>query len=716
MKLPLRIPRKRTRRIAAFAGLTLLAAIVIGATFLYFSSRPSLLDDIPFSTAYYDRDGKLLRLSLATDDKYRLFTPLEKISPDLVTATLTQEDRHFYSHPGVNPLSMMRAVFETYIKRSRTMGGSTIAMQVVRLRDGLGTRSLHGKIVQIARALQLERHYAKDRILEAYLNLAPYGGNIHGAEAASLIYFRQPAKNLAMPQSLALAVIPQNPVKRSPLNSNKTAWNAARLRLFERLPESYRTYRQQVGLPLSTASRDDLPFLAPHFIDGLETALPGHINTTLDIRLQKTLETRISSWLARERERGLDNAAAMLVHVPTMEVRALIGSGDFFTESTDGQVDGTAAARSPGSTLKPFVYALALDQGLIHPETLLADDPAYFAEYRPGNFDDRFIGMIPAGEALALSRNVPAIALAARLREPGLYRFLQAAGANLPRDESHYGLSIVVGGAETDMRTITRLYAMLANGGVLRDLKYTKEQVTPEPRSVLSPEAAFLTLTMLDRPEPGMLPFASPESFLPVYWKTGTSSGFRDAWTVGVFGPYVLAVWTGHFDGRPSPALIGAEAAAPLFFELVHAVSKKEDLEDLIGPAMKRLNLDRVDICRETGTPGPCGYAHKGWFIPGKSPISSPGGREKKPEILSPRAGLSYVVSRKSAEPLNIPLEAANTDDKGRVYWFDDNRLIGTAEDNATLFWTPGPGIHAIRYLDSQGRSAVQKITVIASE
>lgn len=712
MRLSLRIHSKRLYIAFALLLLTFSGAVVAVA----YSSRPVLLDDIPFSTAYYDRKGTLLRLTLAEDQKYRLFIPLEQISPDLVTATLTQEDRHFYRHPGVNPFSMMRAAFETYIARSRPMGGSTITMQVVRLRDDLDTRTIGGKFVQIIRALQLERYYTKDKILEAYLNLAPYGANIHGIGAASLIYFRQSAKDLAMPQSLALAVIPQNPVKRSPLNADKNQWNEARLRLFERLPAIYKTYRDQVQLPLTVSGRDDLPFLAPHYIDGLERDASGRIDTTIDLRLQSLLEQHISAWLAREASRGLDNATAILVHAPTMEVRALIGSGDFFNKRIDGQVDGTTAPRSPGSTLKPFVYALALDQGLIHPGTLLADDPAYFAEYRPGNFDDRFIGMIPASEALALSRNVPAISLAAQIHNPDLYEFLQAAGANLSRDESHYGLSIVVGGAETDMRTLARLYAMLANGGLLQDLKYTKNQTAEVPRSLLSPEASFLTLTMLDRPNADVLPFTSRTSSLPVYWKTGTSSGFRDAWTVGVFGPYVLAVWTGHFDGRPSPALIGTEVAAPLFFELAGAISQREKLEDLIRPAMDRRNLARVAICQETGAIRACGYGHQGWFIPGKSPIAVSERRVQKPEILSPRSGLSYVISRKSAEPLRIPLEAKNASDQGPIYWFDDNRLIGTAGSDAPLFWSPDPGLHIVRYLDTQGRSAAQKITVIASE
>lgn len=697
----LRLPT-RHRRTPPILLLVSLAACTVTGTALVTSPKPPLYGATPFSTAFHDREGNLLRLSLAHDDKYRLFTPLEDMSADLITATLAQEDRHFYAHPGVNPFSLVRAAFETYAARSRPMGGSTVTMQLVRMRDALDTRGIAGKIVQIWRALVLERHYGKDEILEAYLNLAPYGGNIHGAGTASLIYFHREAADLAMPQSLALAVIPQNPVRRNPHGDDKSAWNDARARLFARLPERYRQFADLSTLPLPVYGREDLPFLAPHFVDGLKEPSPGRIRTTLDGDLQSLLEERVSAWLARERSLGLTNAAAMLVHFPSMEVRALLGSGDFFDPSINGQVDGTLARRSPGSTLKPFIYALALEQGLIHPQTLLSDDPAAFAEYKPGNFDRRFIGQIPATEALRLSRNIPAIALAAEIDEPDLYAFLQQAGADLPKNASHYGLSIAVGGAEVDMRTIVKLYALLANGGVLRELRTATDRKADTLRPMLSPEAAILTLLMLEQERPDTLPFTNRPS-LPVYWKTGTSSGFRDAWTVGVIGPYVLAVWTGHFDGRPSPALVGSEAAMPLFLEIADALARRERLEDAIHPAADKLNIARVALGHR-----------EGWFIPGKSPISGPRSGSETPEILSPRAGIAYVASEKSGEPSRIPLEAKTASGSDIVYWFADNRLIGTSAPDRPLFWAPSPGRHTVRAVETTGRSAAQEIKVVS--
>ena len=688
--------------------------------FVFLSPKPALLEGIPFSTAYYDRDGKLLRLSLAKDQSYRLYTKLENISQDLIKATLTQEDRYFFYHPGVNPFSLLRGAFETYVRRSRFIGGSTITMQLVRLRDGFNTRSIGGKLLQIVKAMQLEAHYSKKDILEAYLNLAPYGGNIYGAETASFIYFKQPIKSLAMPQSLSLAVIPQNPVKRFPLRADNSQWHIARNRLFEKLPqEDYERYAPFMEMELTVSSRHDLPFLAPHFLDGLKKQ--GHNNmvvpTTLDSKVQGLLEQHVSAYLERHKAHGFDNAAAMIVHFPTMEIRALSGSADFFNKTIDGQVDGTLARRSPGSTLKPFVYALALEQGLIHPETLLKDEPTFIAEYRPGNFDKHFIGVISARDALVFSRNIPAISLAQKLEEPDLYAFLQRAGAAFPKGKQHYGLSIVVGGAEIAMRDLVRFYAMLANGGVLQDLRYLLEIKRGSGQRFLSAESALLTLNMLKQPIPGsVLPFSKSTQTLPVYWKTGTSNGFRDAWTVGVFGPYVLAVWVGHFDGHSNSFLVGSKAATPLFFDIVKALHEKENLTDYIKPAMEQTNLATVSICPKTGALTRCDISKESWFIPGKSPFSLQGQKIISTEILSPRENISYSYSYKKKEKLYIPLEAKNNDVHVPLYWFANNEFLGATKNREPLFWSPVPGIHTVRVVDEQGHADSRNIKVIVSE
>ena len=709
---------KRAKRKFVFTGAILAVFAALGLLWI-FHSKPPLLEGTSFSSAYYDRDGTLLRLSLAEDQGYRLYTKIEDISPDLINATLLQEDRYFYQHIGVNPVSLLRGAYETYLRRSRSMGGSTITMQLVRMRDNMDSRTIKGKLQQVMGAIKLEAHYSKKEILEAYLNLAPYGANIYGAGTASLIYFKQSAKNLALPQSLALAVIPQNPIKRFPLRADNSAWQEARLRLFSQLPaERAAPYASLINMDLTAFGRDDLPFLAPHFVDGLmNKADRGAVATTLDLKAQKTFEHLITSYLDRYKFQGFDNAATMLVHVPTMEVRSLVGSGNFFNKMIKGQVDGTLARRSPGSTLKPFVYALALEQGLIHPESLLDDDPAFFAEYRPGNFDKRFVGKIPAREALVLSRNIPAISLAQKLGQPDLYDFLQQAGAGFPENRKHYGLSIVVGGAEIDMRSLVTYYAMLANGGVLKDLRYTQNHndAVSEQR-ILSPEAALVTLSMLEQTSPGEMPFTASGQNIPVYWKTGTSNGFRDAWTIGVFGPYVLAVWVGHFDGHANPSLIGSQAATPLFFDLQRAVTNKERLKDNVGLALASLDVTRVAVCPDTGEIKDCGAAEQGWFIPGKSPFLANAMNDNAPEILSPREGISYTYSYNDKDGQSIPLEAKNTQTNEPLYWFADNLFLGVSKGQAPLFWKPKPGEHVIRVVDVNGRADSKSIKVIVSE
>lgn len=642
---------------------------------------PGLLEGVPFSTAYLDHKGRMLRLTLAEDEGYRLPLHLKDISPHLIEATLAQEDRYFFMHPGVNPFSLLRGAWETYINQGRRMGGSTITMQLVRLRDKKGTRTLWGKARQIAKAIALDAKYSKEDILEAYLNLAPYGGNIYGIEAAAQIYFHISAECLTKEQAQALAVIPQNPKARAPFEKENFAWKTARSRLDPNTP------------PLPTYGRADLPFEAPRFLEGLARR-PGPITTTLDLPTQNLLEDVLRTYIKAQQNKGLDNGAAILIHVPTMDVRALVGSAYPGREDMQGWVDMTRARRSPGSTLKPFIYALALEQGLIHPGTLLEDIPLAFAAWQPGNFDKLFMGVAPAREALALSRNLPAIALAARLHDPDIYTFLQDAGADFPKSAQHYGLSIAIGGAEVDMRTLARFYALLAAGGVVQDLRFYKDEIKKShPKRLLSQEASFLALQMLERKRPDTPNlFATPKKMLPVYWKTGTSSKFRDAWTAGAFGPYVLVVWVGHADGHSNPALLGNEVAQPLFFAMVGALEGYEKLHDTLGPAMTYTHLTRVD---------------GEWFIPGLSPFAPPPAPLLK--IISPRSGVSYVWHASSgADP--ILLKAAPIQDRP-VHWFVDGRYLGSHK--GPLLWMPQPGQHTIRVTDGKGGADSQKISVV---
>ncbi len=599
---------------------------------------PSLKPYKGESTAFYDRNGKLLRLTLASDERYRIYTPLEEVAPLVQRATLLYEDQYFYQHTGINFVALWRAFWQTYIAKSRRIGASTITMQVARLQFDLESKTVLGKLQQIIYALQLERHYSKKEILEAYFNLAPYGGNIEGIAAASQIYFNKLALELTLPEVLLLAVIPQNPSKRNPqFKSGYKENTEARKRLFARWLKEYPEYKHKahiIDMPLAIFKTKDLPFNAPHFVTNLKLNNPfltGRVNTTLDLEHQYLIEGWLTRHIQNHRQKGMNNGAVLLLNYQTMEVEAWVGSADFYDDSLFGQVDGVVAKRSPGSALKPFIYGMALEQGLIHPQTLLKDSPLRFGAYTPENFDKKFLGPVLATDALITSRNVPAVNLQSQLKEPSFYQFLRRANIRGLKKESHYGLSLSLGGMEVTMQEMVELYAMLANGGVLKKIKKTSLDVIPKENSneikLLSPEAAYLTLDMLSHNSaPGEIRVPSLISKKKkIAWKTGTSFAFRDAWAVGVAGPYVLAVWIGNFDGEGNPSFVGRTASGPLFFNIFRELSTKLNWPEnwLEGKTSKHLNITQVDVCAPTGDlPGKyCPQTTTSWFIPGVSPI-----------------------------------------------------------------------------------------------
>ena len=759
--------------------LTLGVALFAAALFVLPRLIPKspLLSRIPSSIAVYDAQQHLLRLTLASDEQYRLLLPLSKVSPELTESVALYEDRWFRWHPGFNPWSLIRASFTTATGQRR-MGGSTITMQLARRMYRIDTRSIPGKLQQILRAVQIELFYTKDEILEAYVNLAPYGGNIEGVAAASLIYFGKRAEKLTLDQALALAVIPQNPLHRAP---TQLELNHARDRLFtlwcQRHPEAAKQ-ADLLHLPVQVRSTRNLPFLAPHFVEEriAERTAARELVSTLDLRLQRLMERHLHSYIERQKRIGIKNAAAILVDTRDMGVKAAVGSADFFDKSISGQVSALTAKRSPGSTLKPFIYALAIDQGLIHPLTVLKDSAQSFGSYTPENFDGRFVGPLTATDALNRSRNLPAIALAAKLGQPNLYDFLRAAGISHMESESHYGLALVLGGGEVTMEELTQLYVMLANHGRLKPLRVLESEKPSEGTPLLSGESAFMVLDMLrQNPRPDTSIASGIPDSLPVHWKTGTSNGFRDAWTVGVFGPYVLTVWLGNFDNDANPALVGIQAAAPLFFELVNSISIAQP--NLHAALLQHApNLMRIEVCAASGDlpNADCPQLAETWFIPGKSPIRvstlhrklvidnatgliacppylpkrthtevfeywtsdmlsifqqaglprrlppehSPRCADAEnggtpPQITSPLRGVVYTLRLSKAEEQTLSLQAAVDAGASEVYWFADEHYIGKTPRGKALTWSPsGPGHYVLRAVDNAGRSDSREVTI----
>jgi len=621
------------------------AACIIAAAYLIVRLflTPPILDTTSFSTAYYDRNGTLLRLTLSGDEKYRLYTPLEKISPDAARAIILYEDKYFRWHPGINPVSLAKAAADYFGGAARPVGASTITMQVARLKYNLNTKKPAGKLKQIAAAIYLDAFHSKHEILEAYLNLAPYGGNIEGIGAASLIFFQKRAADLTTIESITLATIPQNPSKRNISTPGGLA-NIMQMRgdLVRRWNLEYgddAALRTMADMPLAARGVRDLPFLAPHFVNHEISGRGGwgrigpadmEIMTTLDIDLQENLQRALRTQIARRKSVGVTNAAAVLINYKTMETLAYIGSADYFNREIFGENDGVAARRSPGSTLKPLIYAAAVDRGLIHGMTLLKDARVNFGVYAPENADNEFYGPVLAHAALTHSRNIPAINLLRRIGIRDFHTLLGRSGVANLKSPEYYGISVALGGAEVSMWELADIYATMANLGTRRALRTDMAATDTAPDHLLTPEAYFLTLDMLSRQATPQrnIPFAKNRpSALRHYWKTGTSSSFRDAWTAGIFGDFVLIVWVGNFDGRPNNAFSGAKTAAPIYFALADTVREYYARRGITiqnnNFLRDDMNISRIDMCDEVGgiAGTHCPHARSAYFIPGKSPI-----------------------------------------------------------------------------------------------
>ena len=602
---------------------------------------PPLLNDAIFGTAYFDKNGELLRITLAPDDKYRLYTPLSEISPDIIRATILYEDKYFYYHPGINPIALIRATINYLSGAPHPAGASTITMQVARMKYDINTREIMGKLKQIAAAIYLDLFYSKDEIITAYLNMAPYGGNIESIGAASQIYFDKPPKNLTTIESITLATIPQNPNRRG-LNTASGLQNMMKMRgdLVRRWIAETGSDKNLVTLaqmPLSARTTRELPFHAPHFVNFEISRTPTNesfVTTTLDLGLQRELERTMAAQITRGRSRGITNAAAILVNYKTMETVAYIGSADYFDKSIYGENDGVRARRSPGSTLKPLIYATAVDMGLIHSMTLLRDAKINFGVYAPENSDSEFFGPVLARDALTHSRNIPAINLLRQIGIRNFYNILTASGVTNLKSPEHYGISVALGGAETSMFELADIYATMANLGLRRDIRTNINAPTNKENEtqILSPEAFFITLDMLAHQSTPTknIPFAKKQT-MPIrhYWKTGTSSSFRDAWTAGIFSDFVLIVWVGNFDGTPNNAFSGALAAAPIYFALADATQKYYAAHNV--PIKNNnflrddMNISTVEMCDGVGglAGKHCPKSVMAYFIPGKSPITT---------------------------------------------------------------------------------------------
>jgi penicillin-binding protein 1C len=559
----------RIRHVIAAALLVVLSASGGLAWWVKSLGPPPLGKNLDFSATVLDRNGRLLRAYATSEGRWRLPETVSTVDPRFFDVLFAYEDKRFRNHHGVDPLAMLRAAFQLFSTGHIESGGSTLTMQVARLLEPRSSRTFSAKLRQVVRAIEIERALTKDQVLALYLDLAPYGGNIEGIRAASLAYFGKEPKKLTLGEVALLVALPQSPELRRPDRAPDVA-RAARDRVLDRFAATGIVPADEIALAKAEASpsaRYAMPLLAPHASDHAVARSPDvrEHRLTIDAAIQKNLEA-----LARDRERALVTTlgpgvslAIMAVDNATGEILARVGSPDYFDPRRAGQVDMTQALRSPGSTLKPFIYGLGFEDGFIHPETLIDDRPVSYNGYAPKDFDSTFQGTVTVRKALQQSLNVPAIAVLDMVGPNRLTAQISQAGASLvlPAGEAP-GLAIGLGGAGIKLSDLVMLYAGLARLGTTLPLSEQAASAAPQAKRLMDPVAAWYVDNVLLGSPP-------PENGVAgrIAYKTGTSYGYRDAWSVGFDGKHTVGVWVGRPDGAPVPGLVGRQAAAPVLFD-----------------------------------------------------------------------------------------------------------------------------------------------------
>ncbi len=562
--------RPRFRKFKIAAGVLAVSAITAGAAPTYYARSLPPLDlaaAADRSTVVLDRESKLLRPFLTNDGRWKLPVTNEDVDPRYLAMLKAFEDKRFDQHHGIDPLGMLRAAGQMLLNGRVVSGGSTLTMQVARLLEPREERTLSAKLRQAVRAVELERRFDKAGILDLYLTLAPFGGNLEGVRAASFAYFGKEPKRLSTAEAALLVALPQSPETRRPDRFVEAA-RKARERVLERVEQAGLATRDEVAAarsePIPTARRP-FPNLSPHIAEQAVAEAPAARvqKLSLDARLQTALEG-----LARERSLGLApqvSIAILAVDNETGEIRASVGGVDYFAAERAGALDLTRALRSPGSALKPFIYALAFDNGIAHPETMLEDRPARYGIYTPENFDRDFQGMVSARKALQLSLNVPAVELLSALGPQRFLSRLRDAGVAIamPKDSGAPGLAVGLGGLGITLQDLTRAYVGLARGGEMLPLRFRQQATASGPVArLVDPVAAwYVADTLLGAPP--------PLNAVPgrIAYKTGTSYGYRDAWAVGFDRKHTIGVWVGRADNGAVPGLIGRTVAAPILFD-----------------------------------------------------------------------------------------------------------------------------------------------------
>lgn len=753
---------KRKHKIALIIVLALML-VFIGLNWAF-----PLPKNIQYSKTITDKDGNILHAFLTPTDKWRMYTELNEISLELKKAIVYKEDKYFYYHFGINPIAITRALFNNIVNGKRTSGASTITMQVARLLEPK-QRTYLNKIKEVFRALQLEFTYSKNEILQLYLNLVPYGGNIEGVKSAAVLYFNKAPNHLSIAEITTLAIIPNRPSSLK-LGNNNDYIVQERDKWLNRFKDNGVFTEQEINDALTeplTAKRLSAPKAAPHFSYRMRFAYPQKavIKTHLNSDFQAIIENQVNDYRRTLKTQNINNVAVMVIENNTNHVISYVGSANFYDETDAGQVDGIKAIRQPGSTLKPLVYATAFDMGIYTPKTVITDVPVNFNGYAPVNYNLSYNGYVSIEKALAQSLNIPAVkALEKTGTDAIISKLIKAQFNTIKKQASQLGLSLVLGGCGVSLQELTALYSAFANHGVYRNLVWLQNESVTYTDTLLSENATYMLtdiLTQLERPD---LPRAwqNAKNLPQVAWKTGTSYGRKDAWSIGYNANYTIGVWVGNFSGEGVPDLTGASKATPLLFNIFNAIDQSKNSAWFTKPTSLPFRL----VCSETGLPFGeyCTDKQFDYYIPLVSnnvkcqhiltvPISEndsisyckhcqPNAGFKidtfknhpteilayfnnnfiaynkipphnsncerilktgKPTITSPINKTSYYIDKTEPEPLMLSCNAQNQ--VKTVHWYINDVFFKSAEKTETVFFIPEEGQTKISCSDDLGRN-----------
>lgn len=753
----------------------LIVTLLCFSLFHLFNYLFPLPGNIEYSTIIRDDKGDLINAYLTKDEKWRMKTELHEISPLLRKTIIAKEDQYFYYHTGINPFAIGRAAINNLFRQKRTSGASTITMQVARALERKD-RTLVNKCIEAFRALQLEWKYSKDEILQLYLNLVPYGGNIEGVKTASLLYFGKNPDHLSLAEITALSIIPNRPssmvigINNELIVKERNRW----LQYFAgRDIFSHKEIETALAEPLD-ADRSAVPHYAPHLSFKLKSKLGGDdIKTHINLNTQLKVEKLTADYVRQLKLKKINNAAVIVLNNKTGKVITYVGSADFNDRTDGGQVNGAAAVRQPGSTLKPLLYGLGIDEGFLTPGKVLIDVPVNYNGYAPENYDQSFKGNVTVEYALEHSLNIPSVKSLNELGKDKLIGKLVAADfKQIRKDQRKLGLSMILGGCGATLEEITGLFAAFANEGIYIPPAYTDEGTIKSGKTrLLSPAASYMIteiLSKVNRPD-FPLNWQATERMPKIAWKTGTSYGRRDAWSIGYNKNFTVGVWVGNFSGQGVPDLSGSNTATPLLFKIFNTIDYNNDKDWFAPPA----DADIRQVCSETGmVPGSyctnlvmdqyiplisstktcnhmqeikvsadesmsycqqcmpaSGYKKKLYklivpemqlyfanqnqvydVIPPHNPGCEKIFRGSGPQITSPLNGSEYLISKSSPEPLQLAASVGN--DVSKLYWYINDQYYKVTSRGEKQFFMPNEGPIKISCTDDKGRNRDIWITV----